>query len=192
MLAEKWKNRVASVLGSYAKRFAEKRYDQLSQTEPMESLKELSRGDKLGLEGALYGLTAMFDEFFKDTTPTRKFLKEVLSDSGSEISKRLLNGTPEQQASGQALLAMNAQDLDVLIEWLQATPIPERSALFERLKKMKPEERANLLKMDTEKRQLLATLLWGKPQEKESALESATQKLQAYIDRRKAEKGRKS
>jgi hypothetical protein len=87
----------ASVFASlYAKRLLERHYDETISTSLGQKLYRLDRPTKLGIEAALYAVTAYLvrNEDPRNGPPWKSFLLELLKDAPAEFSKRMLNGEP--------------------------------------------------------------------------------------------------
>lgn len=137
------------VAASYGKRLLEKPYDQLSQTELFQKLKDQPALAKQAIEAASYVLTALFEQKAVDSSPFWRSVNEVLMDVGPELSKRMLNGDTGP-------LTINAEKYTTLVEkpaekiflqvLLENLDLEKITGLAAWLKGATPEEKFNILK----------------------------------------------
>lgn len=153
MADEKLLNGLATFASSYVKRWMEANYDALTRTAPARKLMECGKPTRYGIEAALYALLAYADQRWAGDTPMTKFVREVVMDAPSEISKRLVNGfreeamasagagTPDQSKSvEQMLLGLDDATLGALLAWLARTTPENRARVRSLLGTLSDEE----------------------------------------------------
>jgi hypothetical protein len=137
------------VAASYGKRLLEKPYDQLSQTEFFQKLKDQPALLKSLLEAASYALTALFEQNANDGTPIKRAINEVLMDIGPELSKRMLNGdTSPIEIKAEKYTAMVQKPseklfVQVLLEKLDLEKVTRLAAW---MNTATPQEKSDILK----------------------------------------------
>jgi len=153
MANEKLLNGLATFASSYVKRWMEANYDALMRAAPARKLMECGKPTRYGIEAALYALLAYADQRWSGNTPMTKFVREVMMDAPSEISKRLVNGfreeamapaatgTPEQtKGVEQMLLGLDDATLGPLLAWLARTTPEDRARVRSLLGTLSDEE----------------------------------------------------
>jgi hypothetical protein len=153
MADEKLFNGLAIFASSYVKRWMENNYDALMRTAPARKLMECGKPTRYGIEAALYALLAYGDQRWSGDTPLSKFVREVVRDAPSEISKRLVNGfreevmacvtkgAPDQTKSvEQMLLGLDDAKLGALLAWLARTSPEDRARIRSLLGTLSDEE----------------------------------------------------
>jgi hypothetical protein len=131
----------ASILSNYAKRFLEKKYDKLFESDTGKKLKELNLETKYVIEFLLYALASVADKQLSEGSPLKKFVKEVVSDVAPEIAKRLINGDAEYSASKKILPGSNE-----LMDYLSEISEEDLSKIISALKNTQESERGEILK----------------------------------------------
>lgn len=194
----------ADIGAGYLKRMLEEKYDQLSETPFFQKMKRLNMPKKYAIELFLYLVTAFFSQNFKATTFLQKVFKEVAMDSGSEISKRLINGeqhtayaaqlqSPGEKIISDTLLEMDAETLKSFLSFSNEMPAKNRTDLLKNVSGLTDEKLSKIKSLSPEETRVLFELIGDPPESKKegfvkTALNPISNRLQTYIDRHKGGK----
>lgn len=150
-------NAIAIIFSNYSKRKLEKKYDKAFKSDLGKKLKELDKETRYVIEFVLYVLAAIADRYMSETSPIKKFFKEVLEDVAPELGKRLINGEdnfenmagnfPEIQEMLDYLVKMDEEELLNTISSFRSAQGKER---IEILKKFFAKATENLKKTSAE------------------------------------------
>lgn len=177
---------MAIMLSGYIKRMLEGKYDDLAEAEFFQKLKEMGMPTKYALEAISYFATAVMDQNFTVDSTFKSVLKEVLMDSGSELSKRLINGdqqmanvkSPGQKMIIRALLELDAETVKKFTDWMNTTTPEERVIILKGMRGFSAGEISKLLELSPEHAKQLLGLL-DKPKKK-GFLQSFTESVDDY------------
>lgn len=160
---------VSTIFSNYTKRVAENKYDDVMETNVGEYLKNLSPEKKKLTELAMYFFTGVFEQKFPENTAVRKYFKSVLSDSGSEVAKRMINGahddlqkiplTVEKRVFADLLCELDEEALKKLVENLCGMDAKERKNLIQELTYLDPQKLEKIAGLNAEDFQKLSTTL---------------------------------
>lgn len=197
---------LAVVLSGYMKRMLESKYDQLSDLNFFDKLKEQSPAVKYGIEASLYALTAVMEQHFGEDTFFKKVFKEVGLDFGSEVSKRLINGdqlkavvannsgcweTKHEKELISILADLSEEDLIEFLDWLDSTTPEERKNMLRNISKLSTEEMLKVWEFKPSNRERLLKFSEKPPKKKgfwDTAMEPLNHRLDAYIQKNRREK----
>lgn len=166
---QKLQDGLLTFITGYLKRLLEGHlYDEIFETNFGELLLNLDRSKKYGVEFALNLLIAFFDQKLAHDSAFQKLINELIRDSGSEISKRIINDAKtiiRRNASSsddtllQTLLQLDDDSLASLLRWLHEVNEMERELVEKRISSMSLYEIMRLSEMSTEDKQRLLDLL---------------------------------
>lgn len=149
---------ISSIFSGYTKRKAENKYDDFMKTSAGEYLKNLPAGKKHLAEMAMYFFTGMFDQKFPESTALHKYVKTIISDSGSEVAKRMINGihtdlqkiplTAEKMIFANLLCELDGEALKNIVEKLYAMDVKERKVLIQEMEYLNPEKLRKIAEMN--------------------------------------------
>lgn len=189
---------LSTMSSDYTKRFVENKYDDLMQTNVGAYLKNLPRGKKHLLEMILYFFSGLFEQKFEANSPLKKYFKEVLSDSASEISKRMMNGiheelqqipfTIERRTLMDLLCDLDEATLKSIIEKLYALDAQKRKVIMREFEYLNPEKFKKVANMSAEDFQKFSGIFQPKKGFWKSEAASIKTALQNYVNSDKEEK----
>lgn len=211
MVSQKISNGLAVFFAGYMKRWLESNlYDRIFNTELGKKLKSFDAKTRYGIEFVLNLLTAFFDQKLAEDTTLKKFVKEVGLDSGSEISKRLINSTKEQLVKNvkspedkelvSVLLELEDQTLIDLLNWLYDIEPTERTKVLKQLSRLSFDEVMRLSQLTPEDRRRLFDIFQPAPSEKlsdkvhsklktfDEEWEKGLEQWEKWLDKKKKEK----
>lgn len=174
------KGSVGVLLAGYAKRFLEGYYDELIETELGQKIVSQDKRVRYGIELILNLLTVFFDQKLAGNTTLKRFVKEVLSDTGPEMAKRIVNGakevrgelkdlaeTPQEKLLIEVFLELENKELFDLLNWFYSIEPGKVKKVLQFFKNFSSQDLRRIVGFDEKKRNEFIGLFVGAVEKKE-------------------------
>jgi hypothetical protein len=143
------------------------------------------------MELGLYLLTALFQQNFGEDSSLKRIFKEIASDSGSEVSKRLINGEKyaalvpsfSEKTLIRVVLELELEERRKFIHWMIGSSSKEKLIALKSMTGMVPSEISRILEHTPEERKNLFAIFEIPPVPKREILPLTTGVLERRLDR---------